>query len=374
MSSSLHSTPASKRQWLAERPYVLAIIITLVLVLWMVSGAMQAQDTPPTHQKQKAAIAKVQVKNMHAQTIHDSIELYGRTEPNRISTLRAEIQGKVVQVLAKRGASIRKDQIIAKIDLNDLQSQFKSSQALIKQREIEYQGAKALSKKGYQGQAKLAQAFAALELAKAEMVRLQLDIDHGVIRAPFDGVLNDRYVEVGDYVKSGDKIALVADLDPLVVRAYATEKQISHLALAQAAELRLVNNRKLQGQIRYIASVADQATNTFKIEVSVDNPNNQMSAGLSSEMNIALEQVSAIKLSPALLALDEQGNIGVKSVVEKHVVFTPINIVKTQPDGIWLTGLGENADIIILGQGFVRAGDAVEASSNLPTKSTGQGE
>ena len=71
--------------------------------------------------------------------------------------------------------------------------------------------------------------------------------------------------------------------------------------------------------------------------------------------------MSAIKISPALLALDEQGNIGVKSVKESIVQFTPIEIIKSDSDGIWLTGLGEQADIIVLGQGFVRAGDKVEA-------------
>ncbi|MFQ3277942.1 MAG: multidrug efflux system membrane fusion protein, partial [Colwellia sp.] len=72
-------------------------------------------------------------------------------------------------------------------------------------------------------------------------------------------------------------------------------------------------------------------------------------------------RMSAIKISPALLALDEQGNIGVKSVRESIVQFTPIKIIKSESDGIWLTGLGEQADIIVLGQGFVRAGDKVDA-------------
>jgi len=71
--------------------------------------------------------------------------------------------------------------------------------------------------------------------------------------------------------------------------------------------------------------------------------------------------MSAIKISPALLALDEKGNIGVKSVKDSIVLFTPIEIIKSESDGIWLTGLGEEADIIVLGQGFVRAGDKVEA-------------
>jgi len=359
------SVLSQKRQWLAERPYVLAIVITLGLILWMASGAMHAQEKAAAHQKQISPVAKVQVQNMNAQLIHDTVELYGRTEPNRVTTLRAEIRGKITEVLAKRGTQVEKNQIIAKIALNDLPAQLKGTKALIKQREIEYEGAQALNKKGFQGKSQLSQAFSALEAAKSDLVSLKISIENTVIRAPFSGILNDRFVEVGDYVKSGDKIALIADLNPLIIRAYVTERQISEIFVGQTADIRIMNQANIQGQVRYIASVADQSTNTFKIEVTINNQDSKLTAGLSSEMDIALQQVNAIKLSPALLALDEQGNIGVKSVLDKHVVFTPINIVKTQPDGIWLTGLGTSADIIVLGQGFVRSGDEVDAVTEL---------
>ena len=207
----------------------------------------------------------------------------------------------------------------------------------------------------------LAQSYAALESVKAEIISLELDIANTVIKAPFAGILNTRYVEVGDYVASGDDIAMIADLDPLIVRAHVTEQQISQLSVGQVAQVSLLNGQRSQGTLRYIASVGDDATNTFKIEVAIENKNSQLLAGLSSELSIDLALMSAIKISPALLALDEQGNIGVKSVKGSIVQFTPIEIIKSDSDGIWLTGLGEQADIIVLGQGFVRAGDKVEA-------------
>ena len=99
--------------------------------------------------------------------------------------------------------------------------------------------------------------------------------------------------------------------------------------------------------------------------MSADNTKNKLLAGLSSEINIVLAKVAAIKVSPALLALDEVGNIGVKTVNNGIVDFTAINIVKSESDGIWLSGLGPKADIIVLGQGFVRAGDQVEPVMNI---------
>lgn len=350
-------------RWLEQRPYIIAIIIALTLVLWMASGSnATAKDADSNGQESKEAVkAQVKVETHHAQDVFRTVELYGRTEPDRVTTLKAEVRGKIVEVLAKRGSRVEKGQIIAQIALNDLPSQLTRSKALLKQREIEYQGVLKLNEKGYQGRVQLAQAFADLEAVKAEIERLELDIANTVIRAPFSGVLNTRYVEVGDYVASGDDIAMIADLDPLIVRAHVTENQINLLSIGQKAQVSLLNKQTAQGELRYIASVGNDATNTFKIEVAIENKDSKLLAGLSSELTIALEKIPAIKVSPALLALDELGNIGVKSVDNNRVTFTPIDIVKSESDGVWLTGLGNQSDIITLGQGFVRHGDKVEA-------------
>ncbi|TYK67105.1 efflux RND transporter periplasmic adaptor subunit [Colwellia echini] len=352
--------------WLAQKPYLIAIIITLILFFWMASGPSASEQkaeikaNTPSH-NEKELTAQVKVETRYGSNIHKIIELYGRTEPDRIATLKAELDGKITEVLAKRGSKVSKGQVIAKIALNGLPVQLTSSKALLKQREVEYEGALKLSQKGYQGKVQLAQSYAALESVKAEIERLELDIANAVVRAPFSGILNTRNVEVGDYVKSGDDIAIIADLDPLIVRAHVTERQISQLSVGQIAQVTLLNGEKAQGVLRYIASVGNDATNTFKIEVEIENKNMQLLAGLSGELTIELAEMSAIKISPALLALDESGNIGVKSVKDTIVQFTPIEIIKSESDGIWLTGLGDQVDIIVLGQGFVRAGDKVDA-------------
>ncbi len=351
------------RQWIAERPYILAAAISLALVVWMASGLMASKPTEATDtaQQHKLPIPKVKVETMTATAVYDSVDLYGRTEPNRSTTLKAEVAGRITEVLAKRGTFVKKGDVVAKIAENDLPAQLEKSKALLVQREMEYQGALKLNKDGYQGRVQLSRAEADLAAVKAEIKRLEVALDHTVIRAAFDGVMNTRYVEVGDYVKVGDQVAMLADLTPLVVRAHATEHQVTQLKKGQAAEVKLLNGLQFEGHIRYIASVADDATNTFKIEVAIENAEHKLLAGISSEVLIALDQVPAIKISPALLALDEQGNVGVKTVVDDQVKFTDINIVKSESDGIWLTGLGEQANIITLGQGFVRAGDKVQA-------------
>ena len=79
--------------------------------------------------------------------------------------------------------------------------------------------------------------------------------------------------------------------------------------------------------------------------------------------------MKAQKISPALFSLDEDGVIGIKWVKEDTVQFTPVNIVKTESDGVWITGLDTQTELITVGQAFVRKGDVVEASPESSTES-----
>ncbi len=345
---------------LRRQPVWIALAIFVILCLWVASGSLLAEQPLAKKPSLNKVIPKVRVERLTAESVQRQITLYGRTEPDRVATMRAEVRGQVEEVLVTEGQSVKAGDILIKIDSNDLHQRLVSAKATLSQRKIELEGANSLGKKGYQSQAALAQAVANVEAAKAEVQNLQLAIDNLHVVAPFDGVVNERFVEVGDLLKDGDNIATIVDLDPLVVVADVTESYIQQLNVGQAANGRLVSGQQVEGQIRYISSVSTQGTNTFKIEVKVDNPQGKLLAGMSTELAIPFQQTWAMKITPAVMALDEQGNLGVKTVEDDIVKFVPIDIVKSDSEGVWLAGLGQQADVITLGHGFVRDGDKVE--------------
>ena len=343
-----------------QQPAWIALTIFILLCLWVASGTLSADTDKSGSQQQDVPVPKVRVTRMSADSVNRQITLYGRTEPDRLATLRAEVKGQVTEIYVNEGQVVEAGQKLLSLDANDLQQRLNSARATLKQREIELDGAKSLGKKGYQSQATLAQAEANVEAAKAQVEGLILAIENTLILAPFDGVVNERFVEVGDLLKDGDKIATVVDLDPLVITADVTETHIQQLELGQQASGRMVSGQILEGTIRYISSVSNMGTNTFKIEVQVPNPDAKHVAGMSTELAIPLQQTWAMKITPAVMALDEHGNLGVKTVENEHVKFVPIDIVKSDSEGVWLAGLGRSADVITLGHGFVRDGDKVE--------------
>ena len=347
---------------LRQQPIWIALIIFIALCLWVASGMLKAQNEVDLAKRKTTDIllVKVTVEHVIADEVTREISLYGRTEPDRIATLRSEIKGLVNDVHVQEGDRVIQGQKIISLEKSDFVSRLRSAKAILTQREIELKGAQSLQDKGYQSQTALAQATANVEMAKADVVSFELAVFKSEIIAPFDGIINRRFVEVGDFLKEGDNIATLVDLDPLVIAANVTEINVQALKTQQLATGRMVSGDTLQGRIRYISSISEPGTNTFKIEVEVPNPDYTQMAGMSTELALPLETTWAMRISPAVMALDEQGNLGVKTVVDEHVKFVPIDIVKSDSQGVWLSGMGQQADIITLGHGFVRDGDKVD--------------
>jgi multidrug efflux system membrane fusion protein len=234
--------------------------------------------------------------------------------------------------------------------------------ATVRQRELEYEARAKLKGGSYVSEAQLQEAAAFLEMAKAELTRSRLDIDYMVIRAPFDGALQERLVEVGDFVKLGDPVATIVDDRTLVVSAGIAEFDAHYVKKGRAGSARLATGEIVNGTIRYVAPVADEATRTFTVELEIDNADGALRAGMTAELSIPVETIYAQKISPSLLTLDDEGNLGVKTVDESgRVEFHPADIATSSSEGIWIVGLPYSAVIITVGQGFVSASNFVHA-------------
>ncbi|MDN3681487.1 efflux RND transporter periplasmic adaptor subunit [Vibrio tapetis subsp. quintayensis] len=349
----------------SQRPWLVSLILVLLLSLWLGQGMLQAEEstTSPSksQQTQDVPLAKVVIQTFSSQATAKNLDLYGRTAPNRDATLGAEIAGRIDSLLVQKGNKVNKGQPIAQIDKGDLLIRLEKAKALLNVKEKEYTAAKSLKKRGLQGEVAFSSAQAALTDAKANVENAKLMLSHTLIKAPFSGFIDDLVVEVGDFVGVGDPVATLIDLETLVIEADVSERHVSQLELNQVANIRLVTGQLINGTLRYVSRVSSPSTNTFKVEIEIPNQGQRISAGISAEVTLKLDTQLAVKVTPAMLALDEEGNLGVKTVVDSKVTFVAIQLVKAEQDGVWLTGLGDKVDIITIGQGFVRGGDMVNA-------------
>jgi multidrug efflux system membrane fusion protein len=352
-------------QTLAQRPWILAVIIAVVVVGWMASGPIQRMISPPaaTTAQRTLAAPKVQVRTQQAQLITRYVEVYGRTAPARTASLSAETDGRVTTLPVARGAGVSRGEILVSLDERDRSARLSEAHAAVKQFETEYAGQRKLFDNGsYVSESGLAATAASLERARTELKRAEIDIDNMLIRAPFAGQLEERTVEIGDYVRAGDPIATVVDNLTLIVEGSVPEQSAFVLEAGIEATAVLVNGQTVKGQLRYVSPVAENATRTFQVELEVANKDGKIPAGVTATMQIPVGEVYAQLMPPSLLTLDDDGNVGIKLVdASGAVVFYPAEIAASDEHGVWIAGLPDTADVITVGQGFVREGDTVEA-------------
>lgn len=348
---------------LKNNPWFIAGGIALLVVIWMLTG-IGDDDQAETSQAQKSSekALDVRVRQQQAEEINRFVDVYGRTEPARTITLKAETGGSVVEVPVSRGAYVKKGTDLVRLDVRDRQAQLERARAEVTAAKLRYEAEQKLQHESFASETRLAEAKAQLEAAQAELKRIQVDLAQTRIQAPFDGALQERQVEVGDYVAAGDPIGTFVDIDTLIVTGSVSETERGNLEIGSMATAKLVTGQEARGHVRFIAPVADEKTRTFKIELEVANKDRMLPAGVTAEIQVPAGSALAHRVSPAILTLDEDGEIGIKTVDEDGTVrFNHIDILKSSNNGVWIEGLPEEANIITVGQGFVKPGDKVRA-------------
>ncbi|MGR5141950.1 efflux RND transporter periplasmic adaptor subunit [Photobacterium sp. DNB23_23_1] len=349
-----------------RKPWIISALILFGLSLWLFSGHQLHPDETPESQAAKdnastpPPLAKVVTEQFTVQPVTRTLSLYGRTAPNRKATLGAEVAGKVDNLLIRKGQRVKTGQPLIQLDKADRELQLARANAILKVRNQEFNASKSLKKRGLQGEVAFSQAEANLIEAKAQVRSLELALANTEIYAPFDGVIELLYIEKGDYLGVGDPIISIVDLDPLVISADVSERHIDKIYKSQQAEVKLVTGFAATGTLSFRGAVASESTNTYPIEVEISNPDMTLTAGSSANLELILATEPAIKITPSMLALDEAGNLGIKTLAaDDKVHFVPISIVKVEPDGVWLGGTENTVEVITTGQGFVRDGDTV---------------
>ena len=347
------------------KSWFLSAGIITVVTLWLLSGQIgDTEDTGDTVDVAALAAARnaVRVRTQSAEEVMRTIVVNGKTAPARIVNLAAETDGRVEYVGAERGASLKRGDLIVRLDERDRAARLAQAQATLKQREVEFDARSRLKSDSYVSEAQLQEAVALLETARAELTRAELDLSYMSVRAPFAGALQARMVEIGDFVKRGDPIATYVDNRSIIVSANLSEFDAKYVNVGDPAEARLATGETVRGRIRYVAPVADEATRTFTVELEVDNANGTLRAGGTAELRIPAETVLAHRVSPSLLTLDDAGNVGIKIINDRgEAEFVVADIALSSSDGVWLAGLPETATIITVGQGYVSNGATVEA-------------
>ena len=344
-----------------SRSWILTLAITAAVFLWMLSGTLfspkpQNTNTPPV----QPPPPKVRVQISVAEPMTNRLTLQGQTFADHTVTVKAETHGVVKQTSVEKGATVSAGAQLIKLALEDREARLQEARSLLLQRKTEYQAVQSLKKSGFQAETELARAKASLDSAAAAVRLAELELQRTTITAPIPGIVDQRFVEVGDFVNRGDPVATLVDLNPIRVVAQVSERYLGQITLGNSGEVRLLDGEGIPAKVTYVASTASESTRTFAVEMQIPNDDGVIIEGITAELHLPVAEILAHNVPPSVLSLLDNGQLSVKAVDEhSQILAYPVRILGDSSDGIWVDGLPAKVSLVVVGHEYVLPGQTV---------------
>ncbi|MCT4371424.1 efflux RND transporter periplasmic adaptor subunit [Yangia mangrovi] len=346
----------------SSRPFWIALSLVVALVAWMGSGLV----FPGAEPEKDTAIAdplppSVMVRPSQAEPVTLSYRAEGQALPDRDTEVIAETAGTVIEMPASKGDRVQQGDILARLDSTRAEAALAQAKEQRTNAQREFDNAAQLFERGVATNDRLSEARATLAAAEADVASAEEAIGNLVVEAPFAGRIEALPASEGEYVQAGATISRIVDNDPLTVAIQVPQQALSRISEGQTAQVSFITGQTREGRVSFVGAAAAAETRTFLTEIEVANPGGEVPAGISAQVTIPTGEAKAHRVAPSIISLDEAGQIGLKTVEDSRVAFHPIQIVKTEIDSVWVTGLDDDVTLITLGQGFVRDGEEVRA-------------
>lgn len=338
------------------------IFVALIILYFLVRGLFGGDASDVAPEAAAADNFTVVVETISPEEWRDQIVVRGRTKAERKVVVRAETSGIIAETPAALGAQVSQGDVLCRLNVDARKAQLAEARAAFAKADLDYNAATKLSEDGYRSETAVATAKAARDQAAAVLERARLELDKTEIKAPFDGAYDERHAEVGAFLSVGDPCATVIKRSPFLVVGAVSERDVAKVHQGDKGRARLATGETIDGVVRFIASSADPATRTFNIELEVPNEDGALRDGVTAEFTIFARETSAHRVPRAALVLNDEGEIGLRSLDKDNVVvFNPVRPIGESPSGIWVSGVGGDIRLIVTGQEYVTAGQHVDA-------------
>lgn len=347
-----------------NKSVILALSLLVVIIIWMLTGTGQQEVISETQQNNvDDKLMSVVITESNASLIAKTITVQGQIEANRTISLKTEVEGKVIALPVTLGSRVKAGTVLVKVSLQTLLAERAQAIANLKYQEQELAATKNLFAKKLESESSLSLAQSNVETAKATLEKVNYDIANTNIKAPFTGVFDRRFVEIGDYVERGHEVLSLVDDLKLKITAMVPQQQIESLSLGQIVTATLSNGEPLIGKLSFISTTADLKTRSYRVEVLIDNNAHRHIVGMTASLSIPVREISGHSVSASILSLDNEGQLQVKSIDnENKVVVYIVEMIRTDANKVWVSGLPDTVNLITLGQDFVVAEQIVNAT------------
>ncbi|MFQ5685962.1 MAG: efflux RND transporter periplasmic adaptor subunit [Candidatus Scalindua sp.] len=263
------------------------LLYTFVLIFPIISVFLVCNNGLSQGKKfnKKMVAAPVVVSRIIQMEAPQPVKTVGTVFPFRESIVASEIEGLVVKFPVKRGDHVKNGQVLARLRTTSLEIQLKGAKADEHLALIEYERAKKL----YEGEAishsELDEFETKLVAQEAKAEGVEDNIGKCTITAPFDGRITEEHTEVGQWLKKGERVVSMLQMNYVKVRVPVPEKYIQNLKIGNKCNVTFpaLGGLAKTGEIIHIVPQADARGRTFPVYVKLDNTEEMIKSGMFAE-------------------------------------------------------------------------------------------
>jgi len=232
----------------------------------------------------------------------------------------AKVDGEVRELHVEEGDMVSKNQVLATLDGDRLRLELSESQARLRKMQRDFQRNKELQDKGLISEGDFEKIQYDLEALEASFNLASLELDYTQIRAPIDGVVSERYLKLGNTIKTGDPVFRVTSFDPLVAYMFIPEREFRQIAAGQPVQIKIdaLPGAPVTATVTRISPIVDPDTGTFKITIEMHGAELRIKPGMFGRMSIIYDKHENVLQVPRSAIIERAGESSV-FVVEDEV-------------------------------------------------------
>jgi membrane fusion protein (multidrug efflux system) len=319
-------------------------------------GPAASPGSPP------AAAVPVEVRAVTRQSIASYIETNGVLEAENEVDVVARAAGPIVDLATEEGRHLKGGDLMARIDPREAEAQVATAEVAKREAERSFERARTSFEANLISKADYDQALAAKESAEATLLERQVQLSYTRIRAPFDGIVVERTVKLGDNVTPNQKLFRVSDFDPLLSKIQVPEKELRRLRRGQPAYLTVEAwpKERFMARVLRVSPVVDATTGTVRVTLEVDG-RDQLRPGMFASVFLEVERhADALTIPKAALSLESLGDT-VYVVKDDLAARRPIRLGYEEAERVEVvSGLAEGDRVIVVGQDGLSDGTPIQ--------------
>jgi membrane fusion protein, multidrug efflux system len=307
----------------------------------------------------------VEAATARADTVVDAILATGQIEAMQSIELRPDVEGRLVQILVREGSPVARGTALFKIDDAELKAQVAQIEA---ERDLARQSltrTRDLLQQKASSQAELERAEATMRSNEAQLERLKTRLDRTVVRAPFAGVMGQRFVSLGDYVTTDTRLAALQTVSPQRASFQVPERYAEQLDPGQTVTFRVaaLPGREFTGIVDFVDPVVQLPGRTIMVKARVPNPKRELQAGMFIEARLATAVRPNAVVIPEDAVLPLQGSNFVWVVADGKAARRQVELGVRTPGFVEVkSGVVRAEQVVVGGQERLAEGAPVQAT------------